>query len=348
MAQLDKIPRGDAGRPGQAGALMRQFNLVGAEPSVNFVHVLLPHHPYVLSPWGGTSPDMWTPRLVPKEADEASLDFIYREIYAQQAMQIAAVDQTIGHLVDRLKQSGAWEEATVVITSDHGIDTTRPGFGRTPHEDNADELYRVPMFIKAPGQTAGETRDDEASTVDVLPSLVDLLGIETEWEFDGHSLFDGSEPKIDRVVTSDVEAAFEEAARQQAVFPRGEGWDDLAAVGEGEDLVGRPVSDLPVGEPSELSVSFDRADLLANLSTVGEVPYSLRGRLQGSEATPPELAVALNGTFAGTIGGYRPDGDEWLFTGLMANYFVDGPNDVVAYQVERTGDRITLHPVGAS
>jgi hypothetical protein len=31
----------------------------------------------------------------------------------------------------------------------------------------------------------------------------------------------------------------------------------------------------------------------------------------------------------------------------MANYFIDGPNDVVAYQVERTGNQITLHEVAA-
>jgi hypothetical protein len=29
----------------------------------------------------------------------------------------------------------------------------------------------------------------------------------------------------------------------------------------------------------------------------------------------------------------------------MANYFVDGPNDVVAYQLERVGNRVVLHEV---
>jgi hypothetical protein len=73
----------------------------------------------------------------------------------------------------------------------------------------------------------------------------------------------------------------------------------------------------------------------------------LRGSLTGSDSTPPELVVALNGTLAGTIGGYRPAGDAWKFSGLMANYFVDGANDVVAYQVERTGNQITLHEVAS-
>jgi hypothetical protein len=202
------------------------------------------------------------------------------------------------------------------------------------------------LFIKAPGQTAGQVRDDPASTADVLPSIVDLLGIETQWRFDGHSLFDGSEPKFRRRVTSDVEAAFEVAARQAALFPRGDGWDDLAAVGTAEDLVGRAASEFRLGAPSDMTVTLDRRDLLADLSVdSGLVPYTLRGVLRGSEITPPELAVALNGTFAGTIGGYRPDGDAWKFSGLMANYFVDGPNEVVAYQVERTGNGVVLHEV---
>lgn len=127
------------------------------------------------------------------------------------------------------------------------------------------------------------------------------------------------------------------------MFPRGDGWDDLAAVGVAADLVGRPDTEFEIGAPSDLSVSYDR---LANLDVAsGLVPYSLRGVLGGNDSTPPELAVALNGTVAGTIGGYRPDGDAWRFSGVMANYFVDGSNGVVAYEVERVGDRVVLHEV---
>ena len=129
-------------------------------------------------------------------------------------------------------------------------------------------------------------------------------------------------------------------------FPRGEDWDDLAAVGEGEDLVGRPVSEFSIGDPSSFRLSYDRRDLLDDLSLGGRVPYLLKGTLRGSDGTPPELVVALNGTLAGTIGGYQPEGVDWLFSGVMANYFVDGPNEVVAYQVERLGDKVILHPVG--
>src|SRR5690606_20111023 len=136
--------------------------------------------------------------------------------------------------IDHLVSVGAWDDAMEVVTSDHGIDATYPGFIRQEAGDNLDELYRIPLFVKAPGQTEGEVRDDPASTVDVLPSIVDLLGIEVAWDFDGHSLFDGSEPGFERKVTTGVDAAMRVAAGHAAQYPRGEGWADLAAVGEGE------------------------------------------------------------------------------------------------------------------
>jgi hypothetical protein len=332
---------------GQAGVLLSHIDLIGAAPSLNFIHVALPHQIYELTPWGGINTDPWTAKTLPQERSNPGYNFVFRELRAHQVLQTGAVDGMVGHLVDRLKALGAWEEATVVITSDHGVDITPPGgFSREPTAGNTDELFRVPLFVKAPGETAGKVRDEPASTVDVLPSLVDLLDIDTDWYFDGHSLFDGSQPKIDRRVTSDVEAAFEVAGRHAALFPRGDGWDDLAAVGVAEDLVGRPVTEFAVGAPGALSVTYERQDQLANLDVdSGPVPYSLRGRLRGSDSTPPELVVALNGTFAGTIGGYRPHGDAWRFSGVMANYFVDGPNDVVAYQLERVGNRVVLHEV---
>ena len=45
-----------------------------------------------------------------------------------------------------------------------------------------------------------------------------------------------------------------------------------------------------------------------DLSLSAEVPYSLRGTLTGSDLTPPELVVALNGTLAGTSAATDPLG----------------------------------------
>jgi hypothetical protein len=353
MAAVEDIPDADRGTAGQAAAFLRQARLIDAEPSINFTHVVLPHHPYLLTPWGdGYLPAIRLPDRISHGAnklpavDDPAYDFEFRQLYPYQAMQIGALDGLVGEMIDHLEQTGAWDDALVVVTSDHGIDMTAPGFGRREDDTNTDELFRIPLFIKAPGQTDGRIDDAPASTVDILPSIIDLLDIEANWKLDGHSLFDGSEPTIDRHVTSDVEAAFAVAAAHEAQFPRGEDWVALAAVGEGEDVVGTRVRRHRVGEPSPLAWSLDHGDDLDDLSVAHDrVPYIMEGTVTGSAGRPPELVVAVNGTLAGTIGGYRPVDGGWHFTGYIAPFFEDGRNEVVAYQVERTGGAVILHPV---
>jgi hypothetical protein len=354
MAALEDIPDEDRGRGGQAAAFRRQAGLIDAEPSINFTHVALPHHPYLLTPWGdGLLPVTRLPDGVSHGAnklpatDDPAYDFMFRQLYPLQAMQIGALDSLVGEMIDHLEATGAWDDALVVVTSDHGIDMTAPGFTRREDDTNTDELFRIPLFIKAPGQAQGRVDDAPASTVDILPSMMDLLDVETDWELEGHSLFDGSQPTIDRHVTSDLEDAFAVAAAHEAQFPRGEDWVALAAVGEGEDLVGTPADRHRVGDASPLAWSLEHGDDLDDLSLADDrVPYIMDGTVTGSVDRPPELVVGVNGTLAGTIGGYLPADGGWHFTGYIAPFFEDGRNEVVAYQVERIGGAVVLHPVG--
>src|SRR5690606_11783538 len=108
-------------------------------------------------------------------------EFVFRQFFQLHSLQVGAVDGLVGELMDHLKAAGAWEDSLVVVTSDHGVDLTPPGLSRGRTDDTVDEILRVPLFVKAPGQTAGEVRDERASTLDVLPSVVDLLDIETDW-----------------------------------------------------------------------------------------------------------------------------------------------------------------------
>jgi hypothetical protein len=338
---------------GQAAVFRRQFELIDDEPSVNFTHIVLPHHPWRFTPWGeGPLPAFRLPdeissgrnKLPP--TDDPAYDFMFRELYPSLAMQIGAVDKLLGEMMDHLEAAGVWDESLVVVMSDHGMDVTAPGFTRRDDDTNTDELFRIPLFIKAPGQAEGRIDDAPASTVDVLPSIIDLLGIDTDWRLEGHSLFDGSKPAIDRHVQSDVEAAFEVAAAHEAQFPRGEDWISLAAVGEGEDLVGNPVGDYDIGAPSDLRWKPDARDVLDDLSIAEDaVPYILEGEVTGADSRPPELVVAVNGTLAGTLGGYLADGDAWRFTGYVGPLFKDGRNEIEAYEVERTGGKVALHPL---
>jgi hypothetical protein len=353
MDEYRKKPREEVGPTGQAAMFRRQIAALSPEPSVNFIHVKLPHTPYGLTPFGegtlpvaqGTDGKRIDPNRAAPYGDPAH-EFLFRLIYPYQAMHLAAIDSMLGELIDKLESTGTWDDALLVVTSDHGIDMTAPVFTRDEDATNTDELFRIPLFIKAPGQDEGRVVDDRASTVDVLPSIIDLLDVETDWEFEGHSLYDGSEPLIENHVQTHVEAAFRLAGAHQAKFPRGEDWVALAAVGEAEDLVGTRVSDLRVGDPSPLRWTPDEADALEDLTlATDQVPYLMGGTVADRGTRPPELVVGVNGTVAGAIGGYTVDGDKWRFSGYLAPFFVDGPNEVVAYEVTRATAGVVLHPL---
>jgi len=341
MARLDEVP--DTDPAGQWGVLRQRIAAIGPGPSVTMLHVLVPHHPYRLTPWGVTSSTTWLPHQVPDPASPRA-GRVQREVLGLQQMQIGAVDQLIGELIAHLEAQGAWEATTLVVTSDHGIEVV-PRYDRRP-EGGEDVTLRIPLFIKAPGQTTGEVRDDPATTLDVLPSIIDLLGIETDWEMDGHSLFDGSEPGYRRTVTTDVDDLLDVVRLRRLMMPPGDGWASVGAIGENGDLVGTPVAAHEVGEPSDLSWSAEGLDALVDPASTGAaVPVLLRGTVRGDEPPEGDLVVALDGVIAGTLGGYVPGDDGWRFSGLLGPEVEGGAREVVAYEVERSGGTVTLHPL---
>ncbi|HEX6567933.1 MAG TPA: sulfatase-like hydrolase/transferase, partial [Acidimicrobiales bacterium] len=339
---LDAFDRSALGQSMIMGQAMSQ---VGTGPSVNLVHIALPHYPWTLTPWGVRLTKF--PNELVEDPDDPGYALAAIQKYQLHALQVGAADAAVGDMIDQLQAAGAWDDALVVVTSDHGTSLTPPDLGRKITETNREEVLRMPLFIKAPGQTTGEVRDDPAQTIDVLPSVVDLLDAEVDWRFDGHSLYDGSEPRTERKVDAGVEPAFAIAAHHATDFA-GEGWEGLAATGPHRDVIGTPVADLPVAEASELRWSADDEALFGSLPTEDRrVPYMLTGLVDapGGER-PPDLVVAVNGTVAGALGAYIEDGGAWRYTGVVGPWYVDGANTVDAYEVESTPAGPVLHPVG--
>ncbi len=346
-ARLDLIPKDDRGKGTQLEIMRREVQRITAEPSINLVHVLVPHTPHVLTPWGTTGIKAEDLGPVP-EPGSPTYERHVAELLALQALQIGAVDRAIGDVVGHLKAVGAWDAGTFVLTSDHGRFMTMPGNGRSYTPEVEDELLRIPLFIKAPGQAEGATRDDPATTLDVLPSLIDVLGIEADWDFDGHSLFDGSEPPTERNLTSGIEGVFDVAELYASFFGAGDGWEAAAAIGPRGDLVGSSVLDHEVGVPSERTWSLDnRASLDDPSATAGAVPLQMTGTLHGGDGRPDDLVVAVDGTIAGTIGVREEAGDGWRFSGVLGPPGArGGGEEVIAYEVDDTGGSVVLRPLG--
>ena len=116
--------------------------------------------------------------------EEAVLD--YRVAYV---LQMELVDQLIGRFIQRLKELGLYEDAAIVLVSDHGEMNGRQGL-----VDKGVYLYpdtvRVPLFIKPPAtmQIKPGVSAGAASLLDVSQTILELAGIRAEAKFDGISL----------------------------------------------------------------------------------------------------------------------------------------------------------------
>lgn len=101
--------------------------------------------------------------------------------------EIAANDAAFGALVGLLKQRGLWDETIVVFLSDHGEEFHDHGgweHGRTLHT----EMLDVPLLVRLPGAGNGRTVDRLAQHVDVMPTLLDALGLPVPAAVEGRSL----------------------------------------------------------------------------------------------------------------------------------------------------------------
>jgi hypothetical protein len=94
------------------------------------------------------------------------------------AREVAAVDARVGDLLDELRRRDLYDESLIIFVSDHGEALGEHDL--VGHVENLyDELLRVPLIIKPPrtaGLPAGERRRDLASLVDILPTILALLG----------------------------------------------------------------------------------------------------------------------------------------------------------------------------
>jgi arylsulfatase A-like enzyme len=104
---------------------------------------------------------------------------------------MAHQDYQLGQLVKRLKALGEWEHTLLIVAADHG-----PGAAglRDPTSTAYDPMFRrwvtrVPLLIVWPGRIAGGQRFSQpVSMIDVLPTILDLVGLPMSEVMQGQSL----------------------------------------------------------------------------------------------------------------------------------------------------------------
>jgi arylsulfatase A-like enzyme len=106
--------------------------------------------------------------------------------------QITYVDAKLGELLGELERRGALRDGVVVVTSDHGESFDEPhparrevGHGHTLY----DSVLWVPLILWGPSRIpAGRVVEQQVQSIDLAPSVLDLVGAPAPASFAGHSL----------------------------------------------------------------------------------------------------------------------------------------------------------------
>ncbi|HXY39930.1 MAG TPA: sulfatase-like hydrolase/transferase, partial [Vicinamibacteria bacterium] len=111
---------------------------------------------------------------------------------AQYDGEIATVDAEIGKLVDALDASPVRDDTLLVVTSDHGESLGEHGYFFDHGEDLFDPCLRIPLLIAGPGVKAGARSSVLASTLDLVPTVLDAVKVSYPPELAGLSLLPAS------------------------------------------------------------------------------------------------------------------------------------------------------------
>lgn len=313
----------------------------GVDPLLFFAHESFPHFPWERTPSGAWYLDNRTPA---GEVDQVlgRDEFLTTQAYQRHLLQVGYADTLLVDLFDRLEAAGLWDDALVVVAADHGIAFAPADEKRRPTATNVDEVYRVPLFVKAPGQQEGAIDDRPALTTDILPTVVDLLDISVDWSFDGRSLAgdprdEGPRPVFWATGPEFIESGVAELRpivdRNHQRVPR-PGWSGLAQIGRHGSVVGRQVDDLEVGDDADWGATLHRPqDFLDVQPGRDAIPLVIKGTADVDVDGPPDEAlVALDGIIAGVIGFQETD-DGWAFRALVDEALLtSGPHEVTVYE----------------
>ena len=289
----------DEDRRGDAETFVDRIGRESGRNTLKFAHILLPHAPFVFLPSGklGSLDNSMPGLIVPGDRWNED-EYAVSQVYQRHLLQVGYVDWVLGRMLRRLTEDGLLDQTLLIVTSDHGASFRAGDAFKDPTSTNVTDLMSVPLFVKYPSQADGRIDDRNAETIDILPTIADVIDIEVPWDLDGTPLTDDSAPERTRKIfvvaggslrmTIDplrIHERKETIARKEALFqPGSEPWD-ITRLGPRSDLVGQHVLDLAVGDHSAVEICVDHDAVFSRLRLDGDYIPSL---ISGSVTRDPD------------------------------------------------------------
>jgi hypothetical protein len=332
---------------------------VGSGRSLHFLHILLPHIPWLYLPTGQQYVENGPIPGLDEENDRWDKENVSLPLQSFQRYMLQAkyVDRLLGRLMADLRQRDIFDRSLIVVMADHGVSFRAGDYRRRVSRDNFADLASIPLFIKRPRQQTGRVDDSPATSVDVVPTIADFVGADLPWDSDGQSLKDGPAPAraVLRVATSEgseVRRSFTAFQRQrdqfvaQAVDLFGPGDRSLFAPPNDGALVGRPTSLFSIVPHPGARVRLDSGRSFRSVDPSGPlVPVFVTGQVSAMDIAQ-RLAIAVNGRVAATTSTFREAGQTSFTAVVSPNSLRRGSNSVQVLAVRGSGAQVALESLG--
>jgi sulfatase-like protein len=280
----------------------------GRRPALNFKHTLMPHVPWQYVPSGRLyrrQPNDAVPGLSNQAfEDQGQLDVLLQRHF----LQAGFADLELQRLWKKLKSEGLWDQSLIVVAADHGVAFPHKRERRRLNRQTAPEIAPIPLLIKAPNQKQGKVDDAWVETIDILPTIFDILNLDPRVQMDGKSAFSEEVQNRDELrflirytfQVLKIPAADFERERQQIIDRNhrlfgtgGDGPDRIYRIGPNPELIGQPAS--AAGPPLDVELAdggeYEHVDPAS-----GFVPTHIVASVNGPDRHPRDIAVAVNGT----------------------------------------------------
>lgn len=210
--------------------------------------------------------------------------------------EIAYADQELGRVLAFLKKEGRYSNTLIALLGDHG-----EGLGE--HGENThgiflyDSTTHIPLILKyAKPASGGMQSPEQISSVDLMPTLLDLLGVPIPTGLDGKSLSSTLTRTGGDFASSGENDQFAHAVFAETDYPLRFGWAPLKAIRSNH----QKYIDAP--RPEFYRLSDDRNEVNNLYRPWDEDVQKLRAELADfRKAAPPAPAAAAGKVDPGTI-----------------------------------------------
>lgn len=352
----DRLDAGEKSSDGETAVNDMLSRMTAKGLTFDFTHVEEPHYPWTHFPSGlrysNNTEDF---RGFFDEVEWKDDGYVTERARQSHLLEVGFADHLLGRVIDRLEKEGRWDETMLVVAADHGGAMTKGLHRREARTETLGQIGMVPLFVKAPGQTRGETIDRPTCVSEILPIMMGHLGTEIPWETaecdrSTVEIDNGTGPKVTSPVPVVLEQRDEYISTLSSLFGDGTAWPRVLALGPDRDLIGREAASLPTAT-SGLSAAYT-PEVKGPAGRTFDPGVALnpvlrqRGTLEGLDAGTP-LAVVVNGVVA-AVGEAYQEASQTRYSILVPERFLKtGRNRISLNVIERAPGGTRIGPIGS-